>query len=133
MRVGSMSDGTICTVQGAVSQLGDLGSTVWSLAIALHTFWSVSVYTFGGFWFSDTIVQRLLFLTRKPHYLVAPVALCTAWAILIILPIVGPLVIQNQNRGSFYDISGAWCWIGTSYGTARVLYLYVSLHCILEV
>lgn len=38
---GMMYDGRLCVIQGAVSQVGDLGAAIWSVAIAFHTFWLV--------------------------------------------------------------------------------------------
>ena len=67
----------------------------------------------------------LLFLVRKPHRLLAPIILVLGWTVLIVLPILGPTVIQTSKRGSFYGLSGAWCWIGTGYNFERLAYLYV--------
>lgn len=39
--MGKMKDGKVCIIQGAVSQVGDLGAAIWSTAIAFHTFWLV--------------------------------------------------------------------------------------------
>ncbi|KAF8506124.1 hypothetical protein JB92DRAFT_2833034 [Gautieria morchelliformis] len=43
---------------------------------------------------------------------------------LIVAPILGPTVIQTPARGSFYGLSGAWCWIGTGYSAERLIFLY---------
>ncbi|KAF8504245.1 hypothetical protein BU17DRAFT_58222, partial [Hysterangium stoloniferum] len=93
---GVMNEGKFCTVQGLVSEIGDLGAALW-----------------------------LLFLVKKPHFLAAPIVLTLGWSTLIILPIVGPTLIQTTKRGSFFGLSGAWCWVGVGYGTERLLYLYV--------
>jgi hypothetical protein len=66
-------------------------------------------------------------MVKKPHRLMAPVILGLGWTLLIVLPILGPTVIQTSKRGSFYSLSGAWCWIGTGYSTERLIYLYVGL------
>ncbi|KAF8589418.1 hypothetical protein K439DRAFT_1658006 [Ramaria rubella] len=100
-----MQEGKFCTVQGAVSQVGDLGAAIWSIAIAYHTFW-------------------LIFLLKKPHRLAVPLVMISGWSLLIILPIVGPTLIQDSKRGSFYGLTGAWCWVGTGYGAERLVYLY---------
>ncbi|KIJ39908.1 hypothetical protein M422DRAFT_210174 [Sphaerobolus stellatus SS14] len=104
--IGRMDVGALCTAQGAISEVGDLGAAVWSLAISFHTFW-------------------LLFLVRKPHRMAAPIVISIGWIMLIVLPILGPRVIETPKKGPFYGLSGAWCWIGHSYSTARLLYLYV--------
>jgi hypothetical protein len=72
------------------------------------------------------LFSRLLFMVRRPHYLVTPIMLAAGWITLIILPILGEKVLQNPEKGSFYGLSGAWCWIGVRYGVARLLYLYAS-------
>ncbi|KAF8577739.1 hypothetical protein K439DRAFT_1621845 [Ramaria rubella] len=90
--LGEMSEGKLCTIQGAMSEVGDLGAAIWTIAIAFHTFW-------------------LLFLVRKPHHLIAPITLICGWSILVVLPILGPLVIQTPGRG---------------YGVERLIYLYLS-------
>ena len=36
--MGEMVEGRFCTVQGAVSEVGDLGAAIWSIAIGVHTF-----------------------------------------------------------------------------------------------
>ncbi|KAF8509978.1 hypothetical protein JB92DRAFT_2943073 [Gautieria morchelliformis] len=102
---GMMEQGKICMIQGVVSQIGDLGAAIWSMAIAFHTFW-------------------LLFLIKQPHRLTVPIVLVIGWSILIFLPILGPTIIETSTRGPFYGLSGAWCWIGNGYGAERVIYLY---------
>lgn len=70
---------------------------------------------------------RLLFLVHKPNPLIAPIVLIVGWTILIVLPIIGPTVIETKEKGPFYGLSGAWCWLSVPYGTERLIYLYVSL------
>ncbi|KAF8526975.1 hypothetical protein BU17DRAFT_12338, partial [Hysterangium stoloniferum] len=103
--LGSMSEGTLCTIQGAVSQLGDLGAAVWSTAISIHTFW-------------------LLFLVRQPHRRAGWFVMVVAWGLLICLSTIGPAAIQQSHRGPFYGLTGAWCWIGDGYNLSRLLFLY---------
>ncbi|KAF8493837.1 hypothetical protein JB92DRAFT_2997708 [Gautieria morchelliformis] len=102
---GMMDDGIICMIQGVVSQIGDLGAAIWSTAIAFHTFW-------------------LLFLIKQPHRWSVLGVLVAGWSMLIVAPILGPTVIQTPTRGSFYGLSGAWCWIGTGYSAERLIFLY---------
>ncbi|KAG9098690.1 hypothetical protein FRC06_006076, partial [Ceratobasidium sp. 370] len=104
---GSMHHSAACIAQGAISQVGDLGAAIWSLAIAYHTF-------------------SLLFLFKKPPVWVTRIILGAGWTVILVLPIVGPHAIQNvDKRGYFYGLSGAWCWIGGGYQLERLLYLYM--------
>jgi hypothetical protein len=36
--LGGMAEGRVCIAQGAVSEVGDLGAAIWSIAIGVHTF-----------------------------------------------------------------------------------------------
>ena len=36
--MGKMVEGKTCSAQGAVSEVGDLGAAIWSIAIGVHTF-----------------------------------------------------------------------------------------------
>ncbi|KAB5591088.1 Cyclic AMP receptor 1 [Ceratobasidium theobromae] len=104
---GDIYPSLACTAQASISQFGDLGSAIWSLAIAYHTF-------------------SLLFLVKKPPIWVTWTILLSGWALIFILPIIGPYVIENRgSRGPFYAVSGAWCWIGNGYQIERFLYVYM--------
>ncbi|KAG9095854.1 hypothetical protein FS749_009655 [Ceratobasidium sp. UAMH 11750] len=103
----SMHHSLACTAQGAISQVGDLGAAIWSLAIAYHTF-------------------SLLFLFKKPPIWATRTILAAGWTVILVLPIVGPHLIQNvDKKGYFYGLSGAWCWLGDGYQLQRFLYLYM--------
>ncbi|CAE6460133.1 unnamed protein product [Rhizoctonia solani] len=104
---GGMYPSVACTAQGSVSQVGDLGSAIWSLAIAYYTF-------------------SLLFLFKKPPIWMTWTIFVLGWSTIIILPIIGPYGIENvKTRGHFYAISGAWCWVGDGYQLERFLYVYM--------
>ncbi|KAG8690418.1 hypothetical protein FRC09_011993, partial [Ceratobasidium sp. 395] len=104
---GGLHHSAACTAQGVVSQIGDLGGALWSLAIAYYTF-------------------SLLFLMKKPSVWLTRFLLGAGWTLIFVLPILGPAVIQNVNkRGHFYGISGAWCWIGDGYQVERFIYVYM--------
>lgn len=106
---GSMYHSVACTAQGGVSQVGDAGAAIWSLAIAGYTF-------------------CLLFLVKKPPLWVTQLLFVLGWAVIIALPVVGPYLIQDvENHGYFYGLSGAWCWIGDGYQLERFLYLYMFI------
>ncbi|KAG9081708.1 hypothetical protein FRC06_005431 [Ceratobasidium sp. 370] len=104
---GAIRHSVACTAQGGIFQVGDLGGALWSIAIAYHTF-------------------SLLFLLKKPSILTTRVILGTGWTVILVLPIVGPHVIQNVDRsGHFYGVLGAWCWIGPGYQLEWFLFLYI--------
>ncbi|CAE6403375.1 unnamed protein product [Rhizoctonia solani] len=104
---GSVHSGIVCTAQGVISQFGDLGSALWSLAISMYTF-------------------SLLFLVRKPPIWLTWTIFVLGWILITVLPIVGPYGIQKlETRGEFYGVSGAWCWIGHGYQLERFLYVYM--------
>ncbi|KAF8602763.1 hypothetical protein BDV93DRAFT_557237 [Ceratobasidium sp. AG-I] len=104
---GRMYQSVACQAQGSVSQVGDLGAAIWSLAIAYHTF-------------------SLLFLLKKPSVWFTRAVFTVGWILIIVLPIVGPYMIQDLERsGYFYGLSGAWCWIGDGYQLERFLFIYM--------
>ncbi|KAG8765978.1 hypothetical protein FRC12_007154 [Ceratobasidium sp. 428] len=124
---GGMQHSAACTAQGSVSQFGDLGGALWyvmfvgtwfvprtqldvidrSLAIAYYTF-------------------SLLFLLQKPPVWITCALLIVGWIVILVLPILGPTAIENvEERGHFYGISGAWCWIGDGYQMERFIYVYM--------
>ncbi|KAB5591089.1 Cyclic AMP receptor 1 [Ceratobasidium theobromae] len=104
---GDMKNSLACIAQASVSQFGDLGSALWSLAIAYYTF-------------------SLLFLVRKPPVWTSWFIFLSGWALIFILPIIGPYTIQDLDRkGPFYAVSGAWCWLGNGYQVERFLYVYM--------
>ncbi|KAG8737266.1 hypothetical protein FRC10_008395 [Ceratobasidium sp. 414] len=121
---GAVRHSVMCTAQGAISQVGDLGAALWfvphlrasrpylpfavrSLAIAYHTF-------------------SLLFLLKKPSIWTTRIILGAGWTVIIVLPIVGPHVIQNvEKSGYFFGLIGPWCWIGSAYRLEWYIYLYI--------
>jgi hypothetical protein len=69
----------------------------------------------------------LLFLVKKPPVWVTWLIFSLGWALIFALPIIGPYVIEKaETSGPFYDVSGAWCWIGNGYQLERFLFVYVS-------
>jgi len=104
---GKIHEGGACTLQGSLMQAGDMGGVFWSLMIAFQTF-------------------CLLFLQAKPHPAIELCASCVIWTATVILPILGSMVIQDQlTTGSFWSLSGAWCWVGNPYQIYRLPYLYI--------
>ncbi|CAE6442813.1 unnamed protein product [Rhizoctonia solani] len=142
---GSVHPGIACTAQGAVSQFGDLGSALWSLAISMYTFSLLFLVQKPPVWLTWTIfVSGWILITVLP--IVGPFVIqkletkgefygvsgatwtifVSGWILITVLPIVGPFVIQKlETKGEFYGVSGAWCWIGHGYQLERFLYVYM--------
>ncbi|KAG9050692.1 hypothetical protein FS837_003030 [Tulasnella sp. UAMH 9824] len=93
---------SICTAQGVMHQFGNVGSALWSLAIAMHTF-------------------SLLFLG---------VGRVSSWACLSTFVIIwfvtggivaiGPVLVEDQDKGPFHGLSGPWCWITEEYTGSKL-------------
>ncbi|KAG8721362.1 hypothetical protein FRC08_013725 [Ceratobasidium sp. 394] len=103
---GGIHRSTACIAQGVLLQVGNLGGALWSIALAYHTF-------------------SLLFLVKRPSIWATRIVLAAGWAIIIVIPIVGPYTIQNVDKsGHFYGVLGPWCWIGPGYQREWYLFLY---------
>lgn len=93
---------TTCSAQGVMHQFGNVGSALWSLAIAMHTF-------------------SLLFLG---------VGRVSSWACLSTFVIIwfvtggivaiGPVLVEDQDKGPFHGLSGPWCWITEEYTGSKL-------------
>ncbi|KAG8934385.1 hypothetical protein FRC01_003342 [Tulasnella sp. 417] len=91
-----------CTAQGVMHQFGNVGSALWSLAIAMHTF-------------------ALLFLG---------VGRVSSWACLSTFVIIwfvtggivaiGPVLVEDQDKGPFHGLDGPWCWITEEYTGSKL-------------
>ncbi|KAI3342155.1 hypothetical protein F4824DRAFT_511910 [Ustulina deusta] len=98
-----------CFVQGLFISVGDLSSSLFMSAIAVHTFYSI-VYKY-----------------RPPHKtLYIYIALIWAFVYLIsLLPIAGTL--NGASAGGFFVRAGPWCWINKTYGDIRLLTHYIFI------
>ena len=97
---------------------------------SIHFRWQSFSFNYPLDW--RTMPYRLLVLINQPRQFTVLSVLIIGWSILILLPILGPTIIQTPERGSFYGLSGAWCWMGRRYRVERVVYLYVSIPCCSE-
>ncbi|KAI0264745.1 hypothetical protein BC834DRAFT_882401 [Gloeopeniophorella convolvens] len=102
---GGVTSGALCSVQGAIKQAGNVGTAVWSFALALHAF-------------------RLLFLrahvSRRGKWL----TLALGWAFVALVVGLGPLALQHKDRGPYFGPSGFWCWITSEYRLAQTFLEY---------
>ncbi|KAF8580351.1 hypothetical protein K439DRAFT_313672 [Ramaria rubella] len=97
-----------CTIQAVTLVMGDLGSTVWSITIAAHTFTGIAL---GKHW---------------PRWLVWT-TVCTGWTFVIVLTFLVPLGLVETKRGPFFSIAGTWCFISSEYAVPRLVIHYVPL------
>ncbi|KAI0811949.1 hypothetical protein GGR55DRAFT_603411 [Xylaria sp. FL0064] len=100
---------SVCFVQGLFVSMGDLASSLFMSAIAIHTFYSI-VYKY-----------------RPPHKLLyLYIALLWAFVYLIsLLPIAGTM--NGASAGGFFVRAGPWCWINKSYSDIRLLTHYIFI------
>ncbi|KAH7339638.1 hypothetical protein B0J17DRAFT_656082 [Rhizoctonia solani] len=108
---GHVSIGRFCTAQAAIKQFSNVGSALWSIVIAIHTF-------------------RLLFFNAHTSDAVCLATLVVVWGGIIAIVAVGPTVIQTTSKGDYFGITGYWCWITKDYSIERLcleyLFMFVS-------
>ncbi|KAI0790881.1 hypothetical protein C8Q75DRAFT_806254 [Abortiporus biennis] len=93
--------GPSCTAQGFIKHFSDVGTAIWSLIIAFHTFW-------------------ILFLRLETKKTMLVVTLIVGWGLILLLVIIGPATANAKQKGEFYGISGYWCWISDGYDVLRI-------------
>jgi len=104
--LGRASPGTLCSLQGGVKQAGNVGTAVWSFALALHAF-------------------CLLFLRTRLTTRSKWITLASGWTFVIFVVTIGPLAIQKKALGPYFGPSGFWCWIAAQYPTERIFLEYM--------
>ncbi|KAI5996823.1 hypothetical protein F5J12DRAFT_929075 [Pisolithus orientalis] len=83
--------GTVCTVQGFLIQVGDVGVALSTMAIAMH-------------------VLQVLVLQRKSPPKFALLVLAIIWLVTLFLVVVPPIVVQHN----IYGTSDHWCFVDGS-------------------
>jgi len=94
--LGGVTSGPYCSAQGGIKQAGNVSTALWSFMIALHLF-------------------NLLFLRWESTLTGMIATLIGGWSVVGVVIFVGPEVIQTAERGPYFGISGAWCWITDNY------------------
>ncbi|KAJ5096999.1 Glucose receptor Git3 N-terminal [Penicillium angulare] len=98
-----ISSGTAgCFLQGLWLQIGDPGSGLFVLAIAIHTF-------------------LLVVWGRKMSYKTFVAFVCGVWGFIALIVII-PLATYGAD---VFVPSGAWCWINEDYETMRLWTHYI--------
>ncbi|KAJ7484277.1 hypothetical protein FB451DRAFT_1231959 [Mycena latifolia] len=111
---GTVTPGHFCNAQGGIKQAGNITTALWTFLLAVHLFTLLVVRrpsTNVGFW--CTIVG--------------------GWAIVVIVVLIGPTLLETPAKGPYFGPSGAWCWIAPNYIWEQIFleYLleYVSAGC----
>ncbi|KAI0256435.1 hypothetical protein BJV78DRAFT_1278922 [Lactifluus subvellereus] len=100
--------GSLCTAQGVIKHMADVGIAIWSSVIATRTF-------------------LVLFLRFPVKRHVMWVVLIGNWSFLFAIVIAGPATAMIQNDGPYYGIAGYWCWISADYTVQRVALDYMVM------
>jgi len=107
MSAGAVLPGRMCTAQAIFKQIGIVGVSMTSLAIALHTF--------------SVLVLRWRGPPNFPKYVIIGIWAFTAFDI----------VIANvvHRHEVYYGVTGYWCWILPQFQAERIVteYLWVWL------
>jgi len=103
---GAVQAGTLCSTQAGIKHVGNLGSSIWSLIIALHLF-------------------NILFLRIRATNIAFLGTVISAWSFILFIVLVGRFAIQKPEKGPYFGISGSWCWITSNYGVERVVMEYL--------
>ncbi|KAI0635295.1 hypothetical protein C8Q77DRAFT_1107253 [Trametes polyzona] len=93
---GKVVDGPFCRAQGGIKQAGNVAMALWSFTLSLHVF----MLLFSRITLSKTFSSVLLFL---------------GWYLIAFVVAIGPLAIEQHNRGPYFGPTGYWCWITAKY------------------
>ncbi|EJD53996.1 hypothetical protein AURDEDRAFT_157249 [Auricularia subglabra TFB-10046 SS5] len=105
---GAVYLGPSCTVQGSFLLSGDVGVSFFSMLVAMHTFWTVALHKSWPSWVLWTLISL-------------------AWALMLIITLLGPYVLQETARGPFYGIAKEWCFINNNYAAGRIYLQYIAI------
>jgi len=104
--LGRVSPGTLCSLQGGIKQAGNVGTAVWSFALAHHAF-------------------NLLFLRARLTTRSKWITLAVGWTFIVFVVAIGPLAIQRKDLGPYFGPSGFWCWITGQYPASQFFLEYM--------
>ncbi|KAF8577435.1 hypothetical protein K439DRAFT_553971 [Ramaria rubella] len=109
--IQGVTTGPLCTAQAALKQTGNVGTALWSLIIAIHTF-------------------SLLFIRLRISNAVFFSILGGVWVFIGFVVMMGPVLLQQDTLGPFWGISGYWCWITDAYRveqlTDEYLFMFIT-------
>lgn len=90
---------------GGIKQAGSIAAAFWSFAISLHLF-------------------NLLFRRYETPKLMSWTVVAFGWSFVLTLVFLGPVAMETPERGRFFGISGAWCWITHQYHAQQIMMQY---------
>ncbi|KAJ7065970.1 hypothetical protein B0H15DRAFT_872476 [Mycena belliarum] len=102
---GGVTSGAFCSAQGGIKQAGNTATAVWTFVLAAHLF-------------------NLLFLRIRTPAVVFWCTIAGGWTLVALVIIIGPTAIQTPAKGPYFGISGAWCWITSSYPKEQIYLEY---------
>ncbi|THH14796.1 hypothetical protein EW146_g5579 [Bondarzewia mesenterica] len=102
----SVGVGALCTAQGIIKHIADLGIAIWSLVIAFHVF--------GILFFCLPLKRYAMWCT-----------LIGTWSLIATLVITGPATLDTAKRGPFCNLGYMIMFISAS--VSFVLYMLVFL------
>ncbi|KAK7443270.1 hypothetical protein VKT23_015867 [Stygiomarasmius scandens] len=97
--------GAFCTYQGAIKQLGNISTALWSFMISIHLF-------------------NLLFLRGALTNIGFWLTIVLGWCLVVVVVLIGPAAIEKKEKGPYFGISGPWCWITSAYPKEQILLEY---------
>lgn len=98
-----------CFAQGLFVSTGDLASSCFMSAIAIHTFYSIV-------------------FKRRPSHRMLYLGIMLLWVfiyLISLLPLAGTR--NGADAGGYFVRAGAWCWVNGKYGDIRLLTHYIFI------
>ncbi|KAI1112167.1 hypothetical protein F5Y14DRAFT_422866 [Nemania sp. NC0429] len=98
-----------CWAQGLFVSTGDLASSCFMSAIAIHTFYSIV-------------------FKRRPSQRALYIGILLLWVfiyLISLLPVAGTR--NGAGAGGYFVRAGAWCWVNGKYGDIRLLTHYIFI------
>ncbi|KAG8968288.1 hypothetical protein FRC03_008154 [Tulasnella sp. 419] len=113
VRDGEVTPGPTCTAQGVLQHIGEVGSALATLSIAVYTFLALllpwTVHNPERPWLMPLIVFGLISLFQ------------------LLMSVVPAVAIYDRPEDPFYGAAGYWCWIRSTHGGERLGLEYVIL------
>ncbi|KAF7308741.1 Git3 domain-containing protein [Mycena kentingensis (nom. inval.)] len=95
----------LCGAQGGIKQAGNIATALWYLVLSVHLF-------------------NLLFRRTQATRVGFWATIICGWTLVVFVVIIGPLAIQRPEKGPYFGISGAWCWITEEYPKEQIFLEY---------